>query len=107
VMIATLLSVLASGALLVILGLHDPKRLRNARQTGAQSSGGSESDGTNNRAPLSTALRRTLGWLTLAPGVVLGVLGAWWALVVWAGAFGAIGWTIAQVLPGKAARNVS
>lgn len=90
--IATLLSVLVTGALLVVLGLHDPKRLRNARQ----------SDGASNRAPLPTTIRRALGWLTLAPGVVLIALGAWWALVVWLGAFGAIGWAIAQLLPGKA-----
>jgi hypothetical protein len=28
-------------------------------------------------------------------------MGAWWAFVVWLGAFGAVGWTIAQLLPGK------
>jgi hypothetical protein len=91
VIVATLLSVIVTGALLVVLGLHDPKRLRNVRQ----------SDGAS-RATLPTTIRRALGWLTLAPGVVLIALGAWWALVVWLGAFGAIGWAIAQLLPGKA-----
>jgi hypothetical protein len=96
-MVATLLSVLASGALLVVLGMHDPKRLRNVRQSGDPKT----------RKPLSAGLRRTLAWLTVVPGAVLGVLGAWWALVVWAGAFGAIGWTVAQLLPGKTSHAVS
>jgi len=91
VMVAALVSVLASGALLVVLGLHDPKRLRNLDHSG----------GAPRHTPLPVGVRRALAWLSLAPGVVLTVLGAWWALVVWFGAFGAIGWTIAQVLPGK------
>jgi hypothetical protein len=91
VIVATLLSVLVTTALLLILGLHDPKRLRNVRQSGE----------TSNLTPLPTTIRRVLGWLTIAPGVVLTVIGAWWALVVWAGVFGAIGWAIAQLLPGK------
>jgi hypothetical protein len=103
VIVATLLSVLATGVLLVVLGLHDPKRLRNVRQSVRHDirDDTDQVHGAGIRAPLPASLRRLLAWLTLAPGVVLMVLGAWWAFVVWLGAFGAIGWTIAQLLPGK------
>ncbi len=46
-------------------------------------------------SPLPSAVRQALGWLSLAPGIALAVLGQWWAFLVWLGAITAIGWTIA------------
>jgi len=93
-MTASLLSILFSSALLVVLGTSDPKRLRNLGHSASK------------RAPtIPAGLRRSLGWLSLAPGVVLGFLGEWWAFLIWFGAIGAVGWTVAQVLSFQAPRE--
>jgi hypothetical protein len=84
--VATLLAIAFSGALLILLGARDPKRVRNARH-------GSH-DGTS-VATLPTAIRRACGWSVLAPGVALGVAGQWWAFLIWLGAVTAFGWAIA------------
>src|SRR5262245_25865763 len=81
---ATLIAIVFSGALLILLGTRDPKRLRNARH-------GDKAV----RSPLAPAVRSACGWLSLAPGVALGILGEWWAFLIWLGAITAIGWTIA------------
>jgi hypothetical protein len=86
-MLVGVLAVLASSILLMILGASDPKRVRTLRRS--KSSGG---------LVLPTRVRRALGWLTLVPGGVLGVIGEWWAFVIWLGIIPAIGWTLAQVL---------
>lgn len=82
----TLLAIAVSGALLILLGARDPKRLRNSRHAAQDVPAAS---------PLPAAARHTFGWLSLAPGVVLAVLGQWWAFLVWLGAITAIGWVIA------------
>jgi hypothetical protein len=82
---ATLIAIAFSGALLMLLGARDPKRLRNARHGG----------GKVVKSPLTPAVRHACGWLSLAPGVALGLLGEWWAFLIWLGAITAIGWTIA------------
>jgi len=82
---ATLIAIAFSGALLILLGARDPKRLRNARH-GANAM----------TSPLPPAVRHACGWLSLAPGVALGILGGWWAFLIWLGAITAIGWTIAM-----------
>jgi len=84
--LATLLAIAFSGALLILLGARDPKRLRNARHGAKEAAPGS---------PLPPAMRHLCGWLSLAPGVALGVAGEWWAFLVWLGAITALGWAVA------------
>ena len=97
--LAALLAIAISGALLILLGARDPKRLRNARHAAPTRDGASSS-------PLPAAARHACGWLSLAPGVVLGVLGEWWAFLIWLGAITAIGWTIA-IMGGYSTVSVS
>jgi len=85
--VAALLAIAVSGALLVALGARDPKRLRSSRH-GAN-------DARAASPPLPSAVRQAFGWLSLAPGIVLALLGEWWAFLIWLGAITAIGWTIA------------
>lgn len=92
---AGLLSVLFSGALLVILAVYDPKRLRNHAKI------------TRDRAlapSLPPATRRLLAWLVPAPGAVLGFMSEWWAFFIWLGLVTAVGWVLSQMLavPGAA-----
>jgi hypothetical protein len=82
----TLLAIVFSAALLILIGVRDPKRLRSARH-GARN--------TVAAAPLSAAMRHLFGWLSLAPGVALAAIGQWWGFLIWLGAITAIGWTIA------------
>jgi hypothetical protein len=84
--LATLLAIAFSGVLLILLGARDPKRLRNARHATKEAASDS---------PLPSAVRRLFGWLSLAPGVALGIAGEWWAFLIWLGAITAIGWAIA------------
>jgi hypothetical protein len=84
--IATLIAIAFSGALLILLGTRDPKRMRSARHADKVSAGAT---------PLPPAVRHVCGWLSLAPGVALGILGEWWAFLIWLGAITAVGWTIA------------
>jgi hypothetical protein len=83
---ATLLAIAFSGALLILLGARDPKRVRNARH---------RSHDRAAEAPLPRAIRRACGWSVLAPGVALGIAGQWWAFLIWLGAVTAFGWAIA------------
>lgn len=87
-MISGVLAILVSGALLLTLGLRDPKRLRNQHAHSDKPA----------RPPMSRSLRRLLGWLSLVPGVVLMVLGEWWAFLVWLGAICVMGWAATHAL---------
>ena len=87
--LASLLSILVSTVLLAIVGMRDPKRLRNAAHGNR---------GAPLPQPLSPAARRACSWLILAPGVALMMLGQWWAFCVWMGAATALGWATAHVL---------
>jgi hypothetical protein len=82
VIIASVVTFAISAVILALLGVRDPKRLRNLRQG----------------VPLSRPARQGLGWLVLAPGIVLAFLGQWWAFFIWFGATCAAGWATAQVL---------
>ena len=93
--VGALLAIALSGALLIALGARDPKRLRNARHVARGQASAATRDAPTEAAPFSAALRRTFGWLSLAPGIVLAVLGESWAFLVWLGAITAIGWAIA------------
>lgn len=83
-----LCSVLASLAALAPLALRDPKRLRAAARIGAASP----------RPPLLDGQRRTLGWVSAIPGVILALCGLWPAFLIWLGAASALGWALAQAL---------
>ncbi len=87
--LASVLSIVASAVLLVIVGMRDPKRLRSAEH-GKHSASSTQ--------PLSPAARKTCSWLVLAPGVVLAAMGQWWAFLVWIGSACALGWATAHVL---------
>ena len=82
---AAWIAIAFSGALLILIGARDPKRLRNARQGGANAV----------KSPLTPAVHHACSWLSLAPGVALGILGEWWSFLIWLGTITAIGWTIA------------
>jgi hypothetical protein len=81
--IASVVTFAISAVILALLGMRDPKRLRNLK---------------NGAFPLSSGARQGLGWLVLAPGIVLAFLGQWWAFFIWLGATCAAGWATAQVL---------
>ena len=95
--VATLIAIAFSSALLILLGARDPKRLRNARHAGKAIA---------SVTPLPSVVRHTCGWLSLAPGVALGILGEWWAFLIWLGAITALGWTIA-IMAGYSTSAVS
>lgn len=82
---ASLLSIVFSGGLLALLGVRDPKRLRNSGH------------GVRRRA-LPSHLRRASAWLVLAPGLILAAIGQWWAFFIWFGAITALGWLTATLL---------
>ena len=90
-MVAVILAMLFSGALLAVLGTRDPKRLRNLAHAGSVS-------GAKRVLPVS--IRRACGWLTLAPGLVLLSIGQWWAFLMWLGATCALGWVTSHLLAG-------
>jgi hypothetical protein len=75
-----------SAALIGVLARRDPKRLRNIESA----------DAAGNPSPLPAQLRSLLGWLVPAPGVVLMILGEWWAFLVWLGALCVLGWVASQ-----------
>ena len=83
---AALLSIVFSGALLAMLGVRDPKRLRASHAA------------RRHELVLSAPMRRAAGWLVLAPALVLVALSQWWALLIWFGAICALGWLTANVL---------
>lgn len=87
---ASLLALLPSALLLGTLSLRDPKRLRNLPNS--------------TRAPLPSGTRRGLAALLPLPGVLLGLLGQWPALLIWLGASCSLGWALTQWLaPGGTA----
>jgi hypothetical protein len=93
---ASVLSVLISTILLIILGRHDPKRLRNRSREIAPGS---------STAALPKGIRRLLGWLALAPGLALLVIEQWWAFLIWMGTSCAIGWITTHLLSSVVARH--
>lgn len=78
----SLAALLVSGAALLILGIVDPKRRRVA--------------GLRAATPLRQ--RRVGLALALVPGIALGVMGAWAALLIWIGGVTVLGWATACVL---------
>ncbi|MEJ0038972.1 MAG: hypothetical protein WDO68_23405 [Gammaproteobacteria bacterium] len=95
--VATLLAIAVSGALLILLGARDPKRLRNSRHA---------TDETASVSPFPSAVRHACGWLALAPGITLAVAGEWWAFLIWLGASTALGWAVA-IMAGYSTLSVS
>jgi hypothetical protein len=85
-MMLSLPAILLSAALIGVLARRDPKRLRNIEVA----------DAAFPPSPLSAQMRSLLGWLVFAPGVVLMVLGEWWAFLVWLGALCVLGWVASQ-----------
>jgi hypothetical protein len=84
-----LVGLLLSAALIFALAMRDPKRIRSANRvlTAAISA-----------RPMSSAMRRMLGVIALAPGVVLGAVGLWAGFFIWLGSLCVLGWIAAQVL---------
>jgi hypothetical protein len=82
-MILGVFAILISATLLAVLARRDPKRLRNIEASDAPT-------------PLRPQVRRLLGWLVPAPGILLMLLGEWWAFLVWLGALCTLGWIASQ-----------
>lgn len=83
-LIASALALSCSAVPLTVLALRDPKRLRN--------------ESSSNFSPLPRKQRRLLGWLVPAPGLVLVILSAWPALLIWLGTSCSLGWALTQWL---------
>ena len=81
--LVSVVAFLISAMFIVLLGVRDPKRLRNLR---------------NGSSPFSSGARRGLTALSLVPGVALACVGQWWAFLIWLGAVTAAGWITAQTL---------
>ena len=94
--VASVLSILFSGALLALLGGRDPKRLRNLAHVGLAPRGHGYMTGEMTALPVS--MRRAYAWLTLAPGLVLAFMGQWWAFLIWLGVICALGWVTSHLL---------
>jgi hypothetical protein len=88
--VPAILAILFSAALVWVLGQRDPKRLRNVA-----------SAAVSHPVRLPRSLRRLLGWMTLAPGLVLILFGQWWAFLVWLGALCVLGWITSQRLAAR------
>ena len=84
----SLLSIAVSATLIALLGRRDPKRLRSQHRV----------LGRTSLQRMPRGVRRFLGWLVLAPGVVLIFLGEWWAFLVWLGALCVAGWMASVML---------
>jgi hypothetical protein len=82
--VATLLAIDFSAALLLLIGRHDPKRLRAA--------------GRRDLRPHSAAQRRSLTIAALAPGLMLAIGGQSAGFIIWLGATVALGWLLTQLL---------
>ncbi|MEJ1961091.1 MAG: hypothetical protein WDO56_05885 [Gammaproteobacteria bacterium] len=96
-MLASVLSILASGAIVFVLARRDPKRLRSVAH---------EADfAIAAPAALTARSRRALGWSVTIPGVALAVLGDWWAFLIWFGVTCALGWIAAQAIGYHARRG--
>lgn len=79
------ISVLFSGALIVALAVHDPKRLRNTEPLSAL-------------RPHSSAARRLLAILALAPFIFVLTLTGWSGALIWFGSITVVGWLAALFL---------
>ncbi|MGH8447090.1 MAG: hypothetical protein ACREVL_17620 [Solimonas sp.] len=81
---ATLIAIAFSAAVLLLIGLRDPKRLRAA--------------GRRDTAPFTRRQRQILTALSLAPGVLLAFAGQSAGFIIWLGATVAAGWLLVQLL---------
>lgn len=86
-MILTSLAIAFSAAPLILLGIRDPKRLRNLAKVHA---------GLIPR-PLPRSVRRICVWALALPGFALALAGHWWSFLIWCGAVLALGWIVAQL----------
>jgi hypothetical protein len=86
-LIALLCATAVSAAMLAMLALHDPKRVRTVARGG----------GRRGRT-FAKATRFGFGCVAIAPGVLLAVYGEWPAFLLWLGASCAVGWLLAVVL---------
>ncbi len=86
-MIALLGSIAVTAALLALLALHDPKRVRTVARAGGQ------------RGPtFGKPTRVAFGTASIAPGVLLALYGAWPAFLLWFGTSCAVGWLLTVIL---------
>lgn len=83
-LIASALALGGSALSLTVLALRDPKRLRN--------------ESSSHFKPLTRNQRRLLGWLVPVPGLVLVIIAAWPALLIWLGTSCSLGWALTQWL---------
>ncbi len=95
-MIPVFVAVGVTTALLSLLALHDPKRVRTAARAGV----------TRGRT-FGKPARVVFGSGSIVPGIVLAVNGDWPAFLLWIGVSCAIGWmlTIALAPPPRRERT--
>jgi hypothetical protein len=93
-LIALLCATAITAAMLATLALHDPKRVRTVARGG----------GRRGRT-FGKPARVAFGAASIAPGVVLALLGEWAAFPLWLGASCAVGWLLAVVLAPPARRE--
>jgi hypothetical protein len=84
-----IIGLLLTVAVLFALGIRDPKRIRSANRV---------QRATIAARPLSSGMRRLLGLVALAPGIVLAFANLWAAFMIWLGVLCVLGWVAAQVL---------
>jgi hypothetical protein len=84
-----IMGLVLSAALIFALAMRDPKRIRSANRVLISAI---------SARPMSSAMRRLLGVIVLAPGVALGAAGLWAGFFIWLGALCVLGWVAAQVL---------
>lgn len=82
-LIALLGAVVASAAMLAMLALRDPKRVRTVARGGERG------------RTFSKPTRIVFGCAAIAPGFLLAINGEWPAFLLWFGASCAIGWLLA------------
>ncbi len=86
-LIALLGSICVTAAMLAMLALHDPKRVRTVARAGGQRG-----------RTFGKPARVAFGTASIVPGVVLGVYGEWPAFLLWFGTSCAVGWLLTVVL---------
>jgi len=85
-LIALLCAVAASAAMLAMLALRDPKRVRTVARGGERG------------RTFSKPARIAFGCAAIAPGFLLTMYGEWPAFLLWFGTSCAVGWLLAVVL---------
>ena len=86
-LIALLVAVCVTAAMLAMLALHDPKRVRTVARAGGQRG-----------RTFGKPARVAFGIASIAPGAMLAAHGEWPAFLLWFGSSCAVGWFLTVIL---------